>query len=137
MDKSFTFILVLSIFLVQCWSQYQYIPKDYKYDQDDELFSITFRDSSKSFFTENKNKFVISSDSLLIVYKPLSQNTSNIDYSSADTLNLNKISYFDILQYDSGKTILCIFFGVAAFLFFGILFLLAKEGININLGGHF
>ncbi len=137
MEKSFTCILILSFFLVQCYSQYQYIPKDYKYDKDDELLSITFSDSSKSVFPKNTRKFEIKSDSLLIVYKLLaSEYNYDIDFSSADTLNLNKISYFDVLQYDSGKTVLCIILGTLAFFFFGILLFLAAGGLDINLNGH-
>ncbi|MDX1699510.1 MAG: hypothetical protein R3250_02775 [Melioribacteraceae bacterium] len=67
MKKLALIALVKSILLVQCYSQYQYLPDEVDYEDYNNLYSVTFKDSVKYRFEDGKYSFKLKSDSLLIV----------------------------------------------------------------------
>jgi hypothetical protein len=134
MKKSIISILISSIFLVQCYAQYQYLPNEYKYNEYDRLVSITLSDSSEQIYKENNYQFLIESDSLLIIYKVSPLNKYNIVYSKPDTLSLNNITSLNILEYEAGQTTFLIIAGFVTFLFgIGLLYVIIN-GIGPVLG---
>lgn len=133
MDKSFVLILIISIFFIQCYSQNQFFPNDYKYNTNDELVSITLIDSTKTFYNENKHQILIKSDSLLIIFKVLTNNYK-VDYIPQDTINLKTVAQLELLQFDNAKTTSLVFFSLIGIVVLIPIIVFFNNGFDINLG---
>lgn len=114
MRKSIVLIMICSIFLVHCYSQYQYVPSEYEYDPADELVSLTLKDNAIHDYEDGDYKFQIKSDSLLIVYKyeVIDGKNFNMVYSDPDTLNLNMVNTLTLSSSDYVASGLLIAVGV-------------------------
>ena len=104
MKRSVVVVIICSLALLQCYTQYQYLPDEIEHKDIDNLTTVTYIDSSKQKFDHGNYRFEIINDSLLIV-KPLLGSSFLVDYSKLETLNIQQIASFEVTELDGGKTI--------------------------------
>ena len=118
--KVLTFIVILTLLFVQCFSQNEYMTKEYSFSSEDELVSITFTDSTKQYYNDAKYLVAVREDSLLLVHKEVTFNARNDSntYILPYTLKLNSISSIEVIENDGTSTLSLIVLGGSA-LFIG------------------
>ena len=104
MKKTIIIIILVSITLVQCYSQYQYHAYELEYEDFENLYSVTTKDKATYRFEKNKYMFRIVSDSLIII-QPNKEHGYEILYERKYTINLNDVESVELTEINGIKTI--------------------------------
>lgn len=99
-------LLITSILLTQCYTQNEYLTKEYTFNEGDDLEKIVLTDSTVREFGRNEYSYKIEPDSLLItsIMKGEKHGDYTRIYSVADTLTLSEIQSVFVSEYDGKKT---------------------------------
>ena len=135
MKKILATVLISSLLLTQCYTQNQYLTKEYTFNEEDDLEKIVLTDSTVREFGRNEYSYKIESDSLLItsIKKGEKHGDHTRMYSLVDTLTLSEIQSVFVSEYDCKKTFnTCLMIGGAI----GIIYLvvLILEGPDLDFG---
>ena len=106
MKKLLVILLVSSILLTQCYTQNEYLTKDYSFNTEDNLKKVVLNDSTEKVFSFNECRYKVESDSLLITYSTAKESYG--DYfrfvTITDTLKLKEIQSLVVSEFNSGLT---------------------------------
>ena len=69
MKKLFVVLLISSVLLTQCYTQNEYLIKDYQFNDEDELAKVVLLDGTVKEFAKNQYSYKIKSDSLILMYR--------------------------------------------------------------------
>ena len=118
MKKLLVILLISSILLTQCYTQNDYLTKDYSYDENDKLIKVIIADNTEKSYESSQYRYKIESDSLLIVYeiKTTIQNGEQVSYAVPDTLLIENIHSQTLSEYDAGSTFWLITIGAVGLL---------------------
>jgi hypothetical protein len=92
--------------LTQCYTQNEYLTKDYAFNSKDDLKKVILNDSTKKEFSFNECRYKVESDSLLITYttKKEAYGKHFKFVTIIDTLKLKEIRSLVVSEFDSGLT---------------------------------
>ena len=62
-------LLITSLLLTQCYTQYEYLTKDYSFNTEDDLKKVVLNDGTVKEFAENQYSYKIKSDSLILMLR--------------------------------------------------------------------
>lgn len=122
MKRLLVILLISSILLSQCYTQKEYLTRDYKFNQEDDLKSIVLTDSTVREFGRNEYSYEIESDDKLITTISKREKFGDFTrtYSVTDTLTLSEVHSIFISEYDGSKTTYLIVLG--GLVLIGVLF---------------
>ena len=120
MRKLLVIMLVSSIILTQCYTQNQYLTKDYKFSEEDDLKKIVLADSTERELSRLDYKYQIESDCIIISPRIKGEKIGeHIRLRTiSDTLSLKDIHSVYLEEFDIGHTYLVAFLGLGIILSF-------------------
>ena len=107
-SKVLVVLLITSILLTQCYTQNEYLIKDYVFNTEDDLKKVVLTDGSEREFSFNEFQYIFESDSQLITYSSSKEMIDNqIQFISVtDTLNREEIRSLVLSDLSVGNTVL-------------------------------
>ena len=107
-SKVLVVLLITSILLTQCYTQNEYLTKDYIFNTDDDLKKVVLNDGTEREFSFNEYLYKVESDSQLITYSSSKEMIDNqIQFVSVtDTLNREEIQSLVLSELSVGNTVL-------------------------------
>ena len=102
MKKSIVVIIISSLFVIQCYTQYQYTPKAYEYDSTDVLVRLELEDTIHNFPDDDTSNFKIENDSLIIKYE-----MSIIDslVTKVDTVSMSSVKNLTVSNFNTAASV--------------------------------
>jgi hypothetical protein len=113
MKKLLVILLISSILLTQCYTQKEYLTKDYVFNSEDDLKKVVLTDGTEREFSFNQFNYKIESDSLAITYNSIAEKFGDHTrfHSFTDSLTLAEIHSIFISEYDGKLTTISIIIG--------------------------
>ena len=114
MRKLLVIMLVSSLILTQCYTTNQYLTKDYKFSEEDDLKKIVLADSTVRELPRPYYNYQIESDCIIISHRIKGEKIGEHRrwLTISDTLSFKDIHSVYLSEFDSGSTYLLTFLGV-------------------------
>ena len=110
MKRLLVLVLISSLFLTQCYTQNEYLTRDYEYSEGESITKIILDDSTVIDISEEQYRLEIISDTLILRHRKKGEQIGNETryYSISDSIALQDIHSVVTSEYDSAKSFITI-----------------------------